>query len=506
MFRFNGWRWLTRQAGVARGARKGRRPRPRPTLEPLEDRTVPAVIQAGPTTLTWNGSVDMNWGDTGIGPSENLISNWTNSDGSNTGAIPQNGDDLVFPAGAANTVNTNNLVGLSVHSITFTGPGYGIGGNALSLTGALTDQQARPSNDGSADAVVSLTINLPNDVTVNGPAGNNVLGLNGMISGPGGMTVTGSGTVSLSGDNNYQGTTLVSGGVLQIVSSNALGSPAAGTTVSSGATLTLLNTGSVLNVPEPLALNGPGFQGGAALVSSFTESFFPNTWSGPITLEAESAVQTNAPLFINGLISGPGGLDVLGPAPLALAATGNNSYAGTTAVDGGVLQLQQSGIAVPGNLTIGTGGRGPGVCDVLRDEQIADGARVTIGNNSVLGINGNRETIGSLVGVGEVVLNNSPSGSGSDTSTMGGGNSSGPRAGTLVTGADNTSTIYAGIILGSGGNLVKVGGGVFVLTGANTYSGTTTVNGGTLRVDGSQPGSAVVVNGGGTLGGHGTVG
>jgi len=57
-----------------------------------------------------------------------------------------------------------------------------------------------------------------------------------------------------------------------------------------------------------------------------------------------------------------------------------------------------------------------------------------------------------------------------------------------------------------GGSLEKDGPGRLVLTGNNTYSGVTTVAGGWLQVDGSQPGSGVLVNSGGTLRGTGTVG
>lgn len=69
--------------------------------------------------------------------------------------------------------------------------------------------------------------------------------------------------------------------------------------------------------------------------------------------------------------------------------------------------------------------------------------------------------------------------------------------------ADGVDAILSGTI--SNGSLVKTGTGVLALTAANTYTGATTVNAGTLLINGSGA-SAVTVNNGGRLGGTGVVG
>ncbi|MDR3460669.1 MAG: YDG domain-containing protein [Verrucomicrobiae bacterium] len=81
--------------------------------------------------------------------------------------------------------------------------------------------------------------------------------------------------------------------------------------------------------------------------------------------------------------------------------------------------------------------------------------------------------------------------------------------------ADGTGSNYiTGTLQNStgNGNIIKKSAGTLTLTGNNTYAGTTTVNGGVLRVNG-QTGSnsgtgtgAVTINPGGTLSGNGRIG
>jgi autotransporter-associated beta strand protein len=83
---------------------------------------------------------------------------------------------------------------------------------------------------------------------------------------------------------------------------------------------------------------------------------------------------------------------------------------------------------------------------------------LTIANGATVDLRDFSQSIGSLSGGGALALGGA----------------------TLTTGGDGTSTLFSGAITGSGG-LVKVGQGTFTLTGANSYTGGTTVAGGVLR-------------------------
>ena len=86
---------------------------------------------------------------------------------------------------------------------------------------------------------------------------------------------------------------------------------------------------------------------------------------------------------------------------------------------------------------------------------------------------------------------------------------------TLVVGGNNLSTTMSGVIADNNpcgcttgsGSLEKVGAGTLILSGTNSYTGTTAVNGGVLQVDGSiESSSQTTVNANATLAGAGTVG
>jgi autotransporter-associated beta strand protein len=120
-----------------------------------------------------------------------------------------------------------------------------------------------------------------------------------------------------------------------------------------------------------------------------------------------------------------------------------------------------------------------------------DNAKVVVNAGGLANFGGNISyggtTVGSIEGAGTFALNGSE----------------------LRTGGRNTDTTVSGPIIDAlgtnpNGQLTKNGTGTLTLAGANTYTGLTTINGGTLSVTGSLMGGAVV-NGRGKLNGTGAI-
>ncbi len=207
-----------------------------------------------------------------------------------------------------------------------------------------------------------------------------------------------------------------------------------------------------------------------------------------------------------GVISGDLGLTKDGSYTLTLAGAQANTYTGVTTVKGGTLALDKDrGNAIRSPEIVIGDGAGTDTVRILRSNQIFDSATVTVskGGGKLELAMGSDETIGILKGGGDVVLSRPPGTLTSSTlSTDGAG-----RPGQEIPEGDK----FSGVISG-GGNLTKIGDGILALSGKNTYTGDTTVQAGTLRVekDGAigQPTSRtgkLTVKGGARVDGQGEV-
>ncbi|HEY3900509.1 MAG TPA: autotransporter-associated beta strand repeat-containing protein, partial [Chthoniobacter sp.] len=166
-------------------------------------------------------------------------------------------------------------------------------------------------------------------------------------------------------------------------------------------------------------------------------------------------------------------------------ATVAGAYGGTTSFDGG---------GSAGNATITTlGGTNGGYGGYTSFFVTADGGTaraITNGNGTfdISGLSDGGMKIGSIEGSGIYDL-------GAKTLTVGGNNLSTTVSGAIADG---------GLDGGTGGSLVKTGTGTLILSGANTYTGSTTVTGGILEINatdlsGSINSKSVSVGTGGTF-------
>jgi len=190
---------------------------------------------------------------------------------------------------------------------------------------------------------------------------------------------------------------------------------------------------------------------------------------------ALSATNTN----INGTISGANGLTKIGGYGLTLS--GANTYTGNTTINYGTLYLGSAGM--PGASPLGTTAAGTYVN--------GNNAALDLNGQSIYtdeplflnGMNGN----GALTNAGGAATWTGPITLQSDSSI--GGNVVVGGAGAFTGGGfnlylnrDGTTGNFARVIDTSVNSVIKGGSGTWILSGANTYTGATTINYGSLKL------------------------
>lgn len=287
------------------------------------------------------------------------------------------------------------------------------------------------------------------------------------IAGTGGLSKTEGGTLVLEGNNTYRGGTSLLDGTVSVSSDANLGD----------------------------AAGGLRFNGGTLATTAGMHS------ARAITLDGSAVfnVATNTELGLTGSVSGAGDLIKIGAGTLRL--TGVNSY-GNTAVLGGTL------IGSTGSISGDIINAGTVVFDQPADGRLAG----NIGRLS--------SSAGLMIkqGAGTLTLTGN---SGLDWSIQAGGLSAAAErfAGNAAIGAGASLTFdqaadaaYGGVLTGTG-RFVKAGTGVLVYDGnSSAFAGMTDIAAGALIVGSDTAhaqamlGGSLHVAGGGTLGGHGTVG
>jgi fibronectin-binding autotransporter adhesin len=194
-----------------------------------------------------------------------------------------------------------------------------------------------------------------------------------------------------------------------------------------------------------------------------------STLAGYLTLDADGGTmdpQIFSIINLTTIIGGSGALTVASPSGQyggTVVLLSSNSYSGGTLVSAiDKLQLSGSGTlgSVNGDLTMNVTQGLPGT--------------------GTLDLNGTSQSVGNLTGnTNALILDNAASTS--STLTIGNGNAMGGNFGGVI--ANGNGTVA----------LAKVGTGTITLSGADTYTGNTLINGGTLALSGSATVGATAI-------------
>ncbi|EJQ7471229.1 autotransporter-associated beta strand repeat-containing protein [Salmonella enterica] len=413
-----------------------------------------SVVKSGDKTLTLSGTNTYRGGT--------LISDGTlvasNVEALGTGNVTDNAT-LELNTGGDFTNNiggTGRVEKSGDDTLTLSGSNTYTGGTLIS-GGTLVANDVNALGTGDVTDNAALMLNTGGDFTNN-------------IGGTGRVEKSGDGTLTLSGGNTYTGGTLISGGTLVATNVDALGSG----DVTDNATLEL-NTGGdfdnaisgsgqvVKSGDETLTLSGANSYTGGTLISGGTlvASNVEALGTGDVTDNATLELNTGGD-FINS-IGGTGRVEKSGDETLTLSGT--NSYTGGTLISGGTLiatnvdALGSGDVTDNATLELNTGG------DFTNN--ISGSGQVVKSGDETLTLSGaNTYTGGTTISGGTLVASNVEAlGTGDVTDNA-----------TLEL---NTSGTFDNVISGSG-QVVKSGDDALTLSGANSYTGGTTISGGTL--------------------------
>ena len=553
-------------------------------------------LGAGPTAPTTT-TVDISTAN--VSPTTTVFNNSTldytlNSGGgfgiANGNLIKNGSGNLTITA--ANTYSGTTEI--HAGTITLSGSGSLGTGSALTLGGGKLDLGTLSRTVGA----VSITAPAASGDTIgNGSltgtsyaasnaTGNAIISANLLVSGSAGFAKSGVGTVTLSGNNTYTGATAVNGGILKLSGTGKLGNGNYAGAISIAPTATLENASGTSQT-----LSGAITGGGTLLLSAAGGMVLSNsgnaygalniTGAGRVFISASGALPAAATVSV----SGGGILDfntgasyaqaitVGDTGGLATRVTGGTTFSNVTLPGTGILILNNddatttnltitNGQTLTGNLTVQLGGSRMLTTTAALGNVTLSGV-ITGSGGLTFASSGNTGNTNNLWGTGVLTLTGANDYTGGTTLnqgtlTVGTGGTLGATTGalavnntntvtsarnavlTLATAVDttvgslsgtiatptsgtNTATIntqtgrnftvnqtvdgtYAGVIAGGGSfTLGSLSTAKLALTGANTYSGATLINGGVLELNGSISGDATVAAGA-TLRGSGNVG
>ena len=459
------------------------------------------VVNTNTTTMTGTGSVTKN--GAGLLYLNNGNNNYSGGFTLNSGEVAFTTSGNAGAGGVTNSVFGTGQLTLNGGTIasSSTTSGRSIYNNVL-LNGDFqsgltswgsTNATMNTNASGAGGVLLTISTNASSTTSLLGNSTIKTIGYTiweQNISGDYRITKDGTGASSLSnnylrlsGSNNIAGVT-VNSGLLGYRNRNALGTGtlilADGVTV--GQDGTILNTATADVIADRTVANNISVLGNATFGVGGSASYF----SGNVDLNGANRTLTmaNSTVFSGsitngGLVAQRGETELTASKTLALY--GASTYEGGTTVIGVAGRTNNLTLGLGNDSALGTGSltfSGGGTNSLRALTLSTTDLNRTITNNIAInsGVTVNVETMSSLTTV---------------------------EAGVAVTTNVSVNMALSGVISGEGA-LIKTSSNTLTLGGANVYTGGTTVNGGSLVVNGSV--GAVTVNDGGSLGGEGTVG
>lgn len=469
------------------------------------------VTLSGDSTLFATGTTTINSGRT-----INLNTNWTvnvtngvvltiagivNESVGSGGALTKTGAGTLIFSDAGNSNDWNGLTLIAEGTIKLgaanTLPNTAAAGGDVSIaSGALLDMNGFSATMGSIIGAGTI------DNTVSGGPYTNSVGNNatsttfsGLIQNTAGtlaLTKVGAGTLTLNTPHTYSGNTTVTTGTLKLGASNVIPNGVGKENVTVNALLDLAGFNETIN----------GLAGAGVITNS----------TGAATLAVGDNDASTA--YTGTFRDGGGILAITKIGAGVLTISGANTHSGDTTVSNGILRIS-GGSAIPdgpgrGNVAVATGG----TLDVNTAESINGLWGAGTINNSIAsarlltaGANDQSSTFSGTImntgapaslglvkiGAGTLILSGTNTYGGGTTISggtlqLGNGGASGslpnaPIANTATLAFNRSDAyIFGSVVSGAGGALVQNGSGTITLTNANTYTGPTTINAGTLQI------------------------
>ena len=429
------------------------------------------TLNLSAATHTWTGG--------GANELWNNAANWSGGAPTAGEAAPVN---LVFPG---SILTTNNIVGLTVDSILFTGNAavlHGSGGGTLTFRGAGGTNCFSSSFLFTSNTIAgTLPVTLLGSNYFSFTGNNNNLSILSVISGAGSVALDGDGHLYFGGTqaNTATGKTLVMNGALYFQKSAGVDAVAGPVELSAGGGINSLRVQNANQIPNSVAVtvglncfldvNADESLGNLTLAGGNVDATGALlTLAGNVSVSAFGSSSIQGRLSLGGATRS---FNVVGGAALTITAaitngsaasgitksglgtltlSGTNDFTGAVSVTGGTLQVNQNEAlgASAGGLTVNAN------CSLQLNSVTVGAEALTL--NGALAVTGTNSWNGAVTLPNEVTMDC----------------------------PNNSQLTLSGVVTG-GGALTKSGMGTLVFSGnsANTHSGGVSVSGGTVRLN-----------------------